>query len=226
MSYPCQTQIEQALSDTGMNKVTGAIYRSRKDKGLQTFNCGEYLSWTKAHDKFDYKIWFPDCDFPALADCKDKKLFRPENWGIPEDEVHDWVVFDETAVKKMLNGGFTHFFVVFDYQMERLLLWTSQHIGLGYRSWHVRLVNHTQRKYKVMFPVSSAWIETEGHGKEDWHSILNGMSRWIQGIAEAGANSIETTLHDPKFYQLGVLYQNRGDYFRTQDVLGQGGFNG
>lgn len=216
--YPCQSILEAGLQTAGFRRITGADLTRRKERGTLLFRPDEWMSFTESMDLFDYKVWLPGTKVPVYIDCKDKRQFVPANWGVPEKEKDHWQAFDETAVRKQVNGGLNYFFLFHDYNTRLLFVWTTQDMALGHRRWAVRQVNQTVRKWKLLYHVDSCSYRTP-HVAE----ALAFMADWVRNQARYDAKNINMTRCDRNREDVTVLNQQRGDMFYIQDVTSQGG---
>lgn len=215
---PCQTLMEYAFLAFKLQRITPEEARDRRYKREAILRCGEWISYTDSMSEMDYRVWFPQALHSVSIDAKDKRIFIPQNWGLPDDQRDDWFVMDETAVKKMANAGFRGFIVFNDYDTKKLYLWNSQAIALGHRAWAMRTCNEVERKYKLLYYVSSAMIF------DRWEFLFSQIVDWVNRLAKDwSVSGSRHTWYNPDMVQLRVNTQYRTEEHRAGDLARQGG---
>jgi hypothetical protein len=209
-NQPCQTIIEHYFN------VDLQLKRHDPLRDGFTLKTGSYLSLVDSMVSFDYLAKFQGLHKVINIDAKDIRDFNPSNWDTPEREIDDWFIFDETAVRKMLNGGKNCFFLVNDYRTNRLVIWTSQAIGLGKRRWARRGLDGYQYKWKLLYNITSSsfWSHSIDHA-------FNFMVEWVNHKAVELAQRIDKTYCIGKDYI--VAEYPRGNRYRKYDLSAQGG---
>jgi len=214
---PCQTLIEQFFEGISLRRLDYGEARRRRLGGLPIIQEGEYLSYTNSMTDIDYRVSLPTCNHLIGIDTKDKKIFIPKNWGIPEKEKHDWFIFDETSVKKILNIGCTSFMVLNDFDTKSLYLWSSQSIGLSHRRWAMRTTDNTLRKYKLLYHVSGCEVY------DTWEDLTDRMIQWVNTEAYDTSHSGSSHTWYRDVVDLSINTQHRSDFHRVRDLSSQGG---
>lgn len=215
---PCQTLIEEAFLAYGLHPISPDLMLDRKLDGQKLIRAGEFASYITSMDDMDYRVYFPQSLVVISVDVKDKALFVPKNWGLPNEEHDDWFVVDETASKKLANEGRRGFILFHDYNTEQLYCWSSQAMALGYKKWAVRIHAGETKKYKLLYHVSSAEAFT------DWLLVFEWMISWVNSTAKelAGSGS-RVTWYNHKMRDIIFNLQVRTEAHRQRDLESQGG---
>lgn len=214
-SKPIQPLMIDCFSLIGLREVSVEdLTQRRMDGYFLNVKEGEYLSLIHSMIAMDFILWIPGCKYPIYIDVKDKLTFVPENWGISSTEKNDWVIFDETSVKKILNIGFCSFGVVQDMVQKRIYVWNSQVIGLSYRKWAMREdMGNGIHKYKLLYPILNA----EEHS--DLGSMILSMVDWVNTQAfKLSCSGPQHTWFNPKFDKCVVNRQQRTSEHKVTDL--------
>lgn len=212
---PIQTLIKDFFTFLGLREVTIEQLLQRRIDKIRDLSPGEYISYIHSMTMVDFSVWIKGCFYPLFIDVKDKRQFIPENWGLQQDEKNDWVVFDETAVKKILNIGFTSFIIVQDIDPKVLYLFNSQSIGLSYKKWVLREdMGSGHHKYKLLLPVS----ESEKH--TNLGEVILSMINWVNYRAyELSHSGSQHTWYNSRLEKCFVNRQQRTEKHKITDIV-------